>query len=789
MAGGSALALVFGDVTLAQAQTVSNNQIQEVVVTARKRSEDVLKVPDAVTALTGTDIAVRGIETLGDLSNFTPGLTDDQANGGGARSDRSFQQLIIRGMNPSSTLNPTTSIFINSVPVGSADFLQNLDDVQRVEVLKGPQSAYFGRETFAGAVNVITNPATNDWTGHFNAEIATRETYNVSGSVSGPIIADKLSLLVGGSYDAHAGSYINADNPGQTLGDQSTRSFHVALTATPFEHLSVKAFYTIFQDDDGPAATGILIATGAGAFNQGNCTVAGTPFFCGTLPSLISAVSPAQNTTVTPALAQFFANPGGLLGPGEAVRGFGLKRDAYHADVNVEYDIPQTGLTLNYLFGYNSNRWSEVSDLSNIDGTASGQYPGYPGFPFEVQNTAHDVSHEVRLTSDASKPYRGMIGFSYLDSFTEQGLGLAPFGVAPTGLTESRTTGVYFSLAYDVLPQLTIDFDGRYQEDREIAYNVNGTTAASGTSRNFLPRVSVQYRFTPEVMTYFTYSEGVNPGLFNTQYNAIPTVSQNELNQLGVAGGLVVKPENITNYEIGVKGRFFDGRMTLSADIYYDKWTNQLNQESYNFAANDPANPYNVVGGLQYIPGNTSIYPYSYTDNSASSTPKGVEVDAVLLPADHVTVNLSYAFNDTRYTAYNCSTNCLPYPAFQAAGKYLPNAPLNSATLGAQYDNELNLFGQTETWFVRGDFVYRDGVYIESSNTVKTPDIALLNLRGGISWKRVSVEGFINNLTNSKAYTSGFQDVNFGNFSFAPTVVMVGLPQLITGGVVLKYRF
>ena len=278
--------------------TESAFAIEPVIVTARKRSENLLNVPGSVSALTSKDLEQRGIISLDDVANYTPGVTDDQANAGGARSDRSFQQIIIRGMNPSSTLNPTTSIFINGTPVASADFVQNLDDIERVEVLKGPQSAYFGRETFAGAINVITRQPTNTWTGNFSAVIGSRDTYNVTGNISGPIIANKLSVIVGGSYDTHDGSYKNAFDPSQTLGDQSTRSMHVGFTAHPIDNLTIKAYSEVFQDDDGPAATGILISSGAGAFSQGNCTVAGTPFFCGTLPGLISSVSPAQSTTL-----------------------------------------------------------------------------------------------------------------------------------------------------------------------------------------------------------------------------------------------------------------------------------------------------------------------------------------------------------------------------------------------------------------------------------------------------------------------------------------------------------
>ena len=772
----------------------SGTQVETIVVTARKRSEDLLTVPVAVSALTRADLEVRNIQSLDDVAKFTPGLTDDQANAGGARADRSFQQLIIRGMNPSSTVNPTASIFINGVPVASADLLQSLDDIQRVEVLKGPQSAYFGRETFAGAINVITVDPGATLGANVSATAGTRNTYKITGSVTLPVAGDKLTLRLGGSYDTHDGSYKNAFDPSQTLGDQSTATLHATIIAKPFDNLTIKAYGMYLRDNDGPAATGIYLATGAGAFNQGNCASAGsttTNYFCGTLPALIRSVSPAQVTTIAPsvnfanATQSFLNNPGGIVSGSDLVKKFGLVRNAYHGDLDITYDIPSLGVALTYLGGFNHNDWSEVSDLANLDGGANGQYPGYTGFPYEVQSRAHDMSHELRIATDGKKPFRALLGASYIDAYAQEALGVAfvgPGAMTPSGPTQSKTAGVFFSLAYDITPQLTIDFDGRYQSDKEIAFVSPGVISAQGTSNNFLPRASVQYKFDSNAMAYFTFSQGVNPGVFNSQYSTLPTASQAELNANGSAGGLLVKPEKITNYELGVKGRFLDGHLMLSADVYYDKWKDQLNANTYIFSAADPANPYN-----NGIPG-SGPYLYGYTDNSASSTAKGVEVDATFIPLAHVTANLAGAINNTKYDALLATgTNSAPYLTFNAAGKHLPNAPEASFAAGLQYENALPI-AKDATWFARADFIYRDGVYVQSTNTVKTPNVGYLNLRVGANFGRAKLEVFVNNVTNNRSPTSGFEDVNFGGF-FAPTAIMVGLPQLITAGLRLSFKY
>jgi iron complex outermembrane receptor protein len=805
LAGCSVLGLFAGLSGTAIAQTspasAGPETVQTVVVTARKQSEDILKVPVAVSALTASDLDARDILTTNDLANFVPGLTDDQTLAGSARNDRSFQELIIRGMVPSSIDNPTTSLFLNGTPIGSADFLQNLDDISSIEVLKGPQSAYFGRETFAGAVNVITKPASNTLTANLTAEFATRDTYNVSANVSGPIVPGKLMVSVGGAYDTHDGSYDNAFNPSQTLGDQLTKTLHLAFTAKPIENLTIKVYSEYLQDDDGPAATGILIAgfpygtistpaASIAKFTQGNCTIAGTPWFCGTLPGLISSASPAQTTTLTPSLLSVINTPvGNIIPASQSVQGFGLKRDAFHSDANVEYYMPSLGLTATYLTSYNHDAWSILSDLSNEDIGSGGQYPG--GVLFSVplaffeEQVNHDLSQEVRLTTDQTKPYRAMVGMSYVETGQNTAFAEAnPF--IPLGYDVSQTTGLFFALAYDVLPKLTINFDGRYQRDVEIAYS--GTSKIEGASKNFLPRVSAQYKFTPGAMVYFTYSQGVNPGTFNAGFAELPAASQAELTAKGLSGGgVVTKPEDLTNYELGLKGRFWGGRATLAADIYYDIWTNQLQALNYLFPANDPANPYNIPSYAGYNPNNATPLPYTGTDNAASSIAKGIEIDSTIIPVNHLTVNLAAAYTDTQYTSFTC-TDCYPSASVNAKGKYLPDAPLFSFTGGVQYGDTAYMFGKTENWYVRADYIYKDGFYLDAANTAKTPDTELVNIRGGISWNNVTLEGYVNNLFNDKTYTSGIDDNDFGGF-FAETAVMVGLDSLITGGVRLKFKY
>ena len=117
-------------------------------MTARKRTEDILSIPVAVSALSSEDIEQRGIVSIGDVARNSPGV--NFTNNSSGRADRSNAQIIVRGFTPSIVQNAAASIFIDGVPVASATAVENINDPSRVEIIKGPQSAVFGRSSFSG---------------------------------------------------------------------------------------------------------------------------------------------------------------------------------------------------------------------------------------------------------------------------------------------------------------------------------------------------------------------------------------------------------------------------------------------------------------------------------------------------------------------------------------------------------------------------------------------------------------------------------------------------------------
>ncbi len=209
----------------ALAQTAADEpEAGTIVVTARKAGEDILKVPVTVTALTSEAIAARGIATIVDVAASTPGININNNSSGHA--DRSFQQIILRGFTPSGVLATTTSMFIDGVAVASPSMLNSVGTPERVEVLKGPQSAYFGRNTFAGAINIVNKVPTGEWAGAITAMAGTRKNYRLRAEIEGPIIGDLVTFRLTGERNGKNGSWKNASKlkPAPTVMKNSPKS-------------------------------------------------------------------------------------------------------------------------------------------------------------------------------------------------------------------------------------------------------------------------------------------------------------------------------------------------------------------------------------------------------------------------------------------------------------------------------------------------------------------------------------------------------------------------------------
>lgn len=766
----------------------ASGALEDVVVTARRQTETLLNAPVTVTALTSAAIESRGIKSLADVAAYTPNMTLN--NQGASRSDRSNQTIIIRGMTPQSSA--TTSVFIDGAPISSGK-IEGIDDVERVEVLKGPQTATFGRQAFAGAVNVITKTPAQHLGGRIEALVGIYSTADVRASLEGPLAPDVLGFRVSARYYTTEGQYHNFGFRGTQgevprLGDQSTKSINGQLYFTPTTRLRVKLYGQYSEDLDGPAPTAHFVRSDYNC-NAGAAPAGSLNYLCGRLPNFpVSRL--AANTPFDPLfVSTVLQNSTGVLNPlfkdSLGLNHGGLKRRAAHAHLTIDYDVPGIGATISSLTAFNTDRFAVINDLdlTNTFGTpnpAFGAVPNtepYFNYQLDNQELRKDYSEEVRLASSSTGWFRWLLGGNYVHTrLQDANGGLSPFG--PINFlngnpTVTDTLAAFGSLTFNVTHALTLSVEGRWQQDDIKSYTRGANSGPwkfviGAKYRTFTPRAIVQYRVTSNAQVYASYAEGVNPGTFNANLLSFTPAQQAFLLQT-YGAGVVVRPEKLRNYELGFKAKLWDGRAQIEAAVYHALWTDQIIQQTL---------PVTLAGG-----GSTLI---NASTNAGRTKLNGVEVETTLRPVEHLTINASGSVADSNIRQFACAVCTILTGTTNFAGNQLPAYSKYNAAAGLEYRAP---FAGPFDGYVRADYIYKSGIWDTPANLVKTADTHSVNLRAGIEKSDFAVEAFVTNLLNNRTFTSVENNVDTQSPGFRDRVLNLGMATLRQGGVRVRYKF
>ena len=195
-------------------------ELETIIVTAQRRSENLQEVPAQVTAFTAQTIKNANIKSTQDFINLTPNVSLDSSD----TYNNTF--IVVRGVTQINNADAPVAIIIDGVPQNNQkQFNQNLFDIERIEVLKGPQGALYGRNAIGGAINIVTKSPTDELTGFLNASYGRGDAINLSAGISGPIVEDKASFRLAGNYVQDDGRITNTfANVNQDFIDQRTFS-------------------------------------------------------------------------------------------------------------------------------------------------------------------------------------------------------------------------------------------------------------------------------------------------------------------------------------------------------------------------------------------------------------------------------------------------------------------------------------------------------------------------------------------------------------------------------------
>ncbi|MBB3889422.1 outer membrane receptor protein involved in Fe transport [Phenylobacterium haematophilum] len=524
-------------------------QVDELIVTARRRAESEQKVATALTVISGDELERRNIETVNDLENSVPNLEVTSQLGGGQ------PQFRIRGVGMTDYAANNTStvgVYIDEVAYPYGSMTQGaLFDVARIEVLRGPQGILYGRNTTGGAVSVITNAPTKQFDAGINASYGRYNAVHADGFVSGPL-TDTLSARLAATVDQGGAWQYHRDTL-EELGDKDRWAVRLRLDWQPTEATQIDG--SLRYNRDQSDGLGLRLVTRP--FQSHNYAPIGRLYPIDTERRITGwGISP------------YFAN---LIGVSPNAKPF-RDNEGWGANIRLRHDFGWAALTA--VAAYETLERREFNDW---DATASNEAGTF------FFNDIETLSQEVRLVSPAEGAFRWLAGL-YHSTETVDGGFYSDFSEASTlrnwmstsYTQEVQTTGVFGNIDYDLTERLTVSAGLRYEDEtRELKDFLTqvlapvpsrlASTNAEQSMGEWSGKVGLEYKASDDILLFASAARGVKSGGFTTYNSGMPQQLE------------PFTPETLYAYEAGVKSEFFDRklRVNLSA-FYYDYRDQQL---------------------------------------------------------------------------------------------------------------------------------------------------------------------------------------------------------------------
>jgi iron complex outermembrane receptor protein len=720
-------------------------RLEEVVVTATRIETNLQQTPIAVTAMSGETLRDRNVSSLLDVTNYVPSLSI------GSRSGTSTANgaVSIRGMGVDATASSAAvGIYVDEVyfASGPGDLL-GLLDVDRVEVLRGPQGTLFGRNTIAGAIQYVTHQPDKDFGGY---AIATAGNYNrrdFQGALNIPL-GDTLAVRIAGA-STDRGGFDRDLFTGTDRGGDRTQTARLKARWTPNDRLTVdlKGEY-VRERTNGRA---VLVDE-----------VNPNAEFVG-LAQLFGETRPLDNRYLSPSKYSF----AGFNAP-----------DYFHFDFYIgqgviNYQLSDT-ISIKSISAYSSYRSRIAQDFDNTPLSILSALPSHD----DTDVISQEIQINGRMLSERLKWTAG--GF-YYDSKRREDPGQAiVLGFAPPSYpygnpaTDISSKAVFGQATYNLTDRLSVAAGLRYSRETNKAWLIDSTSPVSSTSfTNTSPHFGLNFQLNNDIMLYVKASEGFRAGGV-TPNAALP------------GGGLAFAPETAWTYEAGARMEFLDRRLRVNPTVFLTDWKNIQ---------------FNVL-----VPTATTVV--AATNNAGDAKIKGFELENQFVLTDRLLLTGSMSLLDGHYTRVeNLTRTIFPF-GFLASfpnpvtGQVLPGstvvlsnitretplqrAPKTKISMGAQYSQpfvaDSRLVGS-----VNYAWTSQQQSAVTIGDSVTMPSYGLLNARLAYvtADERWSVAFFGTNLTN-KYYLIGGVDFA-GGYTVGTRELDLGRPREY--GVELKVRF
>jgi iron complex outermembrane recepter protein len=757
-------------------------QIEEIVVTTRKREESLQQVPITVTAFTAEAIERQGIRGITEIAKYTPGLNFDK---GFAPQDT---RPNIRGL-PTTRGRPPIGILLDGIDISSESIataggssLMNLKlvDVERIEVVKGPQSALYGRVAFGGAINYVSKkPNTEKFEGTINTDLGTYGMREVRGAFNAPV-SDKMAVRVNALYSYFNGFYDNTVS-GERIGGWETYGVAGAFRLMPTDDVDFTLRLS-YSDDKSEVRPSYYWGQASG----GRTTLALPSSAIGQRLGIPPGGAPLPATIPYPKLGEELRGDKIALSvdplTGRDFEGGRLKPFI----ASLVGDISFGDIKLSSWTGY-----LDASSLSRADADFNGAPSAPVLFPTpgtaeplnaaqisDIDSDAWQLSQELRLGNLDAERFRWAVGGLYwkenyeslnaslfISGFGRQVPGWSAAreiqlrGKAPGDLNARNTKhlSAYVMAEFDITDQIEASGEVRYSDEKFdyifgralntplapvtnaiLPYAFVGTVFTPSSSTDFwAPRLTINYKPSEDLSLYATYSKGVKPGGF-----------------LNVAvvfdpADALYQPEKLDNYEVGVKSTWMDGKVRANGAYFHMEYKDRLTQ----LLVPEPRSPQGTA---------------NKTVNQGVAKVDGIEAELTVAPTEGLTLNAAYTYLNPRFIesevpntsalgiagSGNCRVgNVGPQVVCftNTNGKQLEQAAKHSLTAGMDYTMPLNA-----DWDLISGFTsqYRSKRFQSPDNLIWIKSHWNVDAQIGVQSDGYTILGYVTNLFDNRNPTS-----------------------------------
>lgn len=697
------------DVSPASATTADGDAI---VVTARKRAETLQDVPMAVTAVTGAELERRNVQEVSGLFGAVPGLF---LAPGSVNNSADFAYLTMRGVGFNAGLEPAVGVFLDGMYLPQLGFDLTFLDLERVEVLRGPQGTLFGRNTQGGAINLVTRKPGPELRGQVQLEAAEFDSYRARGSVSGPL-AGNFYAGISAQY-ARSDGYLENTVTGEPQDWFEQTALRGTLRWAPDDAIDVALIGDWTQRDYNEAIRGVRLATAR-------------------YESVVDQDAPDR-------------------------------KDNHGAQLNLTAELGG-GVTLTSISGYRYSASDVFTDMdSRLTAQNSATLPAYPplaigpqtfaGATLDVEIQQRFWSQELRLNGQAG-PVDWLVGGYYFDQRQDQrrdrrvGRGVAPFPAALYIYEDYRDDrdgyAAFANASWRISDAVELTAGGRWSHEDVLGTGqrvqvfgppINSTAPvvrdAGDSFDNFSWTASLSYKPVEDVLLYATYAEGWKAG----GINRFPG---------NAASNLPYKDESSENYEIGAKTSLADRRVTFNVALYHIEIRNQ---QLINVIPTGGPTPVSVV------------------ESAARSHVDGFEAELTARPTPRFQLRGAVSYSRSRFDDFVRVFTVADKTDF--SGTPFENVPEATFFTAADYTLPLGSMQQLE---LHAEYQFVDRILYQdntrasrSGDQLTAPGYDRVNL--SLTWaldNGLRLTGFVNNLLDSFDYAFPSSDPLLGGDVF-----------------------